>query len=109
MKETLLRERLMRWRELAAVLALLTAVAGHSPAASAQLGPGQPQGVPEGAVTRVSDHCYAIIGFPNIGIVTGTRGALVMDTGLGAKMGAVVVREVEKLSSGPVLYLTNTH
>lgn len=68
-----------------------------------------PQGVPENAVTRVSEHAYAIIGFPNIGIVTGARGTLVMDTGLGAQMGAVVVREVEKLSKGPVLYLTNTH
>jgi glyoxylase-like metal-dependent hydrolase (beta-lactamase superfamily II) len=72
-------------------------------------GSAQPQGVPENAVTRVSDHTYAIIGFPNIGIVAGTRGALVMDTGLGERMGAVVVREVEKLSKGPVLYLTNTH
>ena len=32
-----------------------------------------------------------------------------MDTGLGERMGAVVVREVEKLAKGSVLYLTNTH
>ena len=31
-----------------------------------------PQGVPENAVTRVSDHVYAIIGFPNIAFVVGT-------------------------------------
>ena len=91
----------------AIALAALTVLAGHGPPASAQ--ESMPQGVPENAMTRVSDHTFAIIGFPNIGIVTGTRGALVMDTGLGVRMGAVVVREVGKLSKGPVLYLTNTH
>src|SRR5262245_41011892 len=93
----------------AVALASLTVLAGAAPTASAQGGADPSQGVPENAVTRVSDHTYAIIGFPNIGIVTGTRGALVMDTGLGPQMGAVVVREVGKLSKGPVLYLTNTH
>lgn len=95
-----------RW---AVAFASLMALVGRGPSASAQGAAGAPQGVPENAVTRVSDHAYAIIGFPNIGIVTGSRGALVMDTGLGAQMGAVVVRAVEKLSKGPVLYLTNTH
>src|SRR5215467_1721739 len=67
------------------------------------------QGVPENAATRVSEHVYAIIGFPNIAIVTGNRAALVVDTGMGPRNGAVVVREVRKLSQTPGLYLTTTH
>jgi glyoxylase-like metal-dependent hydrolase (beta-lactamase superfamily II) len=67
------------------------------------------QGVPENAVMRVSDHVYAIIGFPNIAFVVGTRATLVVDTGMGPRNGAVVVREAQKLARGPALYLTTTH
>jgi len=65
--------------------------------------------LPENSVTRVSEHVYAIIGFPNIGIVVGNRATLVVDTGMGARNGATIVREVEKLSKNPKLYLTTTH
>ena len=68
-----------------------------------------PQGVPENAVTRVSDHVYAIIGFPNIAFVVGTRATLAVDTGMGPRNGAIVAREAQKLAKGPVLYLTTTH
>ena len=68
-----------------------------------------PQQVPENATTRVSDHVHAIIGFPNIAIVTGTRATLVVDTGMGPRNGAVIVREVDKLAKNPILYLTTTH
>jgi glyoxylase-like metal-dependent hydrolase (beta-lactamase superfamily II) len=60
-------------------------------------------------VTRVSDHTSAIIGFPNIGIVVGDRATLVVDTGLGPRNGAIAAHEAQKLSRGPVLYLTTTH
>lgn len=68
-----------------------------------------PQGVPENAVMRISEHVYAIVGFPNIAIVTGTRGTLVVDTGMGTRNGAVVLREAQKLAKAPALYLTTTH
>jgi glyoxylase-like metal-dependent hydrolase (beta-lactamase superfamily II) len=68
-----------------------------------------PQGVPENAVTRVSEHVYAIVGFPNIAIVVGKRATLVVDTGMGQRNGAVIVREVSKLAQNPILYLTTTH
>jgi glyoxylase-like metal-dependent hydrolase (beta-lactamase superfamily II) len=71
--------------------------------------PAAPQGVPENAVQRVSEHVYAIIGFPNIGIVVGSRATLVVDTGMGVRNGAVVVREAGKLAKNPNLYLTTTH
>ena len=65
--------------------------------------------LPENAVTRVSEHVYAIMGFPNVGIIVGNRATLVVDTGLGARNGATVVREAEKLAKAPKLYLTTTH
>ena len=68
-----------------------------------------PQGVPENETKRVSDHVYAIVGFPNIAIVVGSRSTLVVDTGMGPKNGAVIVREVQKLTKNTALYLTTTH
>lgn len=65
--------------------------------------------VPENSVTRVSEHVYAIVGFPNIGIVVGNRATLVVDTGLGPRNGAIVVKQAEKLAKAPILYLTTTH
>jgi glyoxylase-like metal-dependent hydrolase (beta-lactamase superfamily II) len=59
--------------------------------------------------TRVSDHVYAIVGFPNIGIVVGDRATLVVDTGLGPRNGATVMRVVKKLSTAQKLFLTTTH
>ena len=43
---------------------------------------------------KVSDHVWAIMGWPNIGIVVGTRGVLVVDTGLGPRNGATISRVV---------------
>src|SRR5690242_1531602 len=68
-----------------------------------------PQGVPENASARVSEHVYAIVGFPNIAFVVGTRATLAVDTGMGPRNGAVVAREARKLAHGPTLYLTTTH
>src|SRR5260370_40839299 len=59
--------------------------------------------------THVSDHVYAITGFPNVAIVVGNRATLVVDTGLGPRNGATIVRVVNKLSSNPKLFLTTTH
>ena len=59
--------------------------------------------------TRVSDHVYAIVGFPNIGIIVGNRATLVVDTGLGPRNGATAMRVVNTLSTNQRLYLTTTH
>src|SRR5437016_4852951 len=58
---------------------------------------------------RVSDHVYAMVGFPNIAIVVGNRATLVVDTGLGPRNGATIMRVVKKLSTAPKLFLTTTH
>jgi glyoxylase-like metal-dependent hydrolase (beta-lactamase superfamily II) len=65
--------------------------------------------LPENSVTRVSEHVYAIVGFPNIAIVVGDRATLVVDTGLGPRNGAIVMKQAEKLARNPNLYLTTTH
>src|SRR6202041_3486043 len=91
----------MRSREIAVLSTLLL---------SPLLAPGQESMLlPENSVTRVSEHVHAIVGFPNIGIVVGDRAPLVVDTGLGARNGAIVVKQAEKLAKAPNLYLTTTH
>ena len=91
----------------AATLALLIAAA----AIAAARPPQAPASLmlPENQVTHVSDHVWAIVGFPNIGIVVGSRATLVVDTGLGPRNGAIALHEAQKLAKGPVLYLTTTH
>ena len=83
----------------------------------AQRGPA-PQGPPplvrENATEKISDHVYVIpdnnVGMvPNVGIIVGTRGTLVIDTGLGARNGQTIVREMQKVSKTPDLYLATTH
>jgi len=60
--------------------------------------------------TKVSDHVWAIMGFPNIAIVVGSHATLVVDTGLGPKNGATIARVVAKLApSNTKLFLTTTH
>lgn len=58
---------------------------------------------------KVSDHVWAIMGWPNIGIVIGTTGTLVVDTGLGPRNGATVAKVAKKLAPNNKLYLTTTH
>jgi glyoxylase-like metal-dependent hydrolase (beta-lactamase superfamily II) len=63
----------------------------------------------EDNLKRVSDHVYVIEGFPNVAIIVGSRATLVVDTGLGEKNGATVMRAEQKVAKGPILYLTTTH
>src|SRR4051812_34757248 len=78
-------------------------------ASAMALGQGQSPMLPENSVTRVSDHVYAIMGFPNVAIVVGSSATLVVDTGMGARNGAIIAKEAQKLSKGQRLYLTTTH
>ena len=59
--------------------------------------------------TKISDHVWAIMGFPNVAIVIGERATLVVDTGLGPRNGATVARVAAKLSGSQKLFLTTTH
>jgi glyoxylase-like metal-dependent hydrolase (beta-lactamase superfamily II) len=102
---------MMRLSPLLAATAGVLLVAGS---AAAQRGQGPPPLVREGATEKVSDHVYVIpdnnVGMvPNVGIIVGTRGTLVVDTGLGARNGEAIVREMQKVSKTSELYLASTH
>ncbi len=63
-----------------------------------------------GETTKISEHVWVMMGNPNIAIIVGTHGTLVVDTGLGAPNGEVIARTAQKLSpAGTKLYLTTTH
>lgn len=78
---------------LAAAISLLLAGTAAAQTGQRQMPqplPGQPL-IDEHALTRVSEHVYAIVGWPNIGIVVGNRATLVIDTRLGERSGATIM------------------
>jgi len=88
---------------LSKLLALATLI---SASALAQM----PQPMVTENTTQISDHVWAIMGFPNIAIVVGSRATLVVDTGMGPKNGATAARVAAKLApNNHKLFLTTTH
>jgi glyoxylase-like metal-dependent hydrolase (beta-lactamase superfamily II) len=70
--------------------------------------------VRENATVKLAPHTYEIpdnnVGLvPNVGIVVGARGTLVIDPGLGRRNGETVLREVAKISKNSDLYIGTTH
>ena len=63
----------------------------------------------ENDTKQLSPHVWALFGNPNIGIVVGSKGTLVVDTGLGKRNGATVAAATAKLRKGGNLYLATTH
>src|SRR5262249_26975544 len=66
------------------------------------------------ATVKLSEHVYYIPDFrvgmvPNVGIVVGSRGTLVIDPGMGYPNGEVVLKEAQKVSKGGDLWIVNTH
>jgi Metallo-beta-lactamase superfamily len=108
---------LPRSRRAAARLVALLICAGAVAAAQARAQAPPPGPAPyqrEDATVKLSEHVYVIPDFkvgmvPNVGIVVGTKGALVIDPGMGWRNGEVVLREVQKVSPGGDLYIVNTH
>src|SRR5437588_374599 len=102
------KSNLVGWAAGVCALYALAAGAQTAQGQMPQALPGQPL-IDEHGLTRVSEHVYAIVGWPNIGIVVGNRATLVIDNGLGQRNGATILRVAQKLEQGPVLYLTTTH
>src|SRR5262245_51626101 len=91
-----------------ALSALVTASAG------AQRGPAPDPLVREGVTEKIGDHAYVIPDanvslVPNVGIVVGSRGTLVIDPGLGRRNGEAILRELAKVSKNSELYIASTH
>ena len=80
----------------------------------AQAAPPSDPVIRENAAVKVSDHVRVIPDFnvglvPNVGIVVGSRGTLVVDTGLGPRNGQTVVREMNKVTTHKEIYVVSTH
>ena len=59
---------------------------------------------------QISDHVWAVMGFPNIAIIVGSRATLIVDTGMGPKNGTTIARAAAKLApANTKLFLTTTH
>ncbi len=70
--------------------------------------------VPAGKTREIAEHIYVIPDqrvnlVPNIGIIVGRDGVLVIDTGMGPKNAETVLGEVKKITSERIAYLTVTH
>jgi glyoxylase-like metal-dependent hydrolase (beta-lactamase superfamily II) len=92
---------------IAALLALVATAAGARNAPPVPL-------VKEGKTVKISQHVYVIPDehvpmVPNVGIIVGARATLVIDPGMGARSGEIVMREVAKVSRNAELYVANTH
>src|SRR5580698_6096967 len=88
------------------LLALLSALFVTALSALAQMA----QPLVSESTTKISDHVWAIMGFPNIAIVAGNRATLVVDTGMGPKNGATAARVAARLTpNNSKLFLTTTH
>jgi glyoxylase-like metal-dependent hydrolase (beta-lactamase superfamily II) len=88
------------------LLTLLTEIALLATGAAAQMS----QPMIGQNIAKISDHVWAILGFPNIAIVVGTHSTLVVDTGLGPRNGATVARVAQELApNNRKLFLTTTH
>src|SRR5215470_2901478 len=98
----------------------------RTPVAQAPQPPQPPQGggfsfnnlpppmVKENHTRKIAAHSYVIdddsvVLVPNVGIVVGSKATLVVDTGMGPKNGAIVMKEVAKVSKNSQLYLVTTH
>jgi glyoxylase-like metal-dependent hydrolase (beta-lactamase superfamily II) len=96
------------WRAAAVLILALAA-----PAAFAQPQPPVPI-VQTATLKAVSRHVQVIPDasvplVPNVGFVVGTKGVLVIDTGLGAKNGAAVAEVAQRLAKGGAIWLVTTH
>ena len=69
-----------------------------------------PNGIEEIAdgVWVIPDNDHVLL-VPNIGIVVGKRGTLVIDTGFGPDNAHTVMEQARRLSEGKPIYLTHTH
>ena len=99
---------------ISSIAILIIAISSVVTPVVAQRGPLQPPLIKEGVTEKVSEHVYAIPDgsvplVPNVAIIVGSKGTLVVDTGLGAKNGEVIMREVTKVRKGGDLYLAVTH
>jgi len=101
------------WRDLGGAAVVVGSI-GVFHAAARQAGPPPDPIVRAEATVKVSPHVWVIPDgnvplVPNVGIVVGAKGALVVDTGLGVKNGQAVLQEAMKVGGRRKLYVVSTH
>ncbi|MEX2124809.1 MAG: MBL fold metallo-hydrolase [Woeseia sp.] len=74
----------------------------------------EPPMLPAGKTFEAADSVYVIPDggvplVPNVGIVVGEEGVLVIDTGMGPANAEIILSEVREITSLPVRYLVTTH
>jgi glyoxylase-like metal-dependent hydrolase (beta-lactamase superfamily II) len=99
-------------RSLPLLAAIALAAGAHL--AAQQQAPRPDPIVREGTTKKVSDHVYIIPDnsvplVPNVGIIVGDRAVLVVDTGMGARNGATVLKEAQKVAGTRTMFLATTH
>ena len=98
-----------KWRKCGALCLLVAClIAGWGPAWA------QAPMVGEGITEKLDQDVYVIPDrrvnlVPNVGIIVGERGVLVVDTGMGPANAERVLREVRRITSKEIRYLTITH
>jgi len=70
--------------------------------------------VPAGKTIKIAENVYVIPDqrvslVPNVGIIVGDAGVMVVDTGMGPQNAEIVLAEVQKITDKPILYLVSTH
>ncbi len=93
---------------------LIAACFGFAGALAQTPGGPQPALVREGVTEKLTQHVWAIPDasaplVPNVGIIVGSKAVLVVDTGMGARNGQAVLREVAKVGKGKPIYIVTTH
>lgn len=76
--------------------------------------PAPPSLIREGVTEHLTPHVWAIPDgqaglVPNVGIIAGSKGVLVIDPGLGKRNGETVLREVNKIAAGKEIFIVATH
>src|SRR5262249_42196565 len=66
------------------------------------------------ATQKLTQHVWyisdeSVPGVPNVGFIVGTKGTLVVETGMGKPNGETVLKEVQKVMGKTKLYLVTTH
>jgi len=93
---------------------LVILAAGSVALAAQRGGPAPDPIVREGAATKLGEHTWVILDenvplVPNVGIVVGAAGTLVIDPGLGRHNGETVLREARRLARSEPLFIVSTH
>ena len=99
----------MMWRAVAAAAFLATSALAQPVPAPPAVGMVQPAGLKAVSphVQVIPDNSVSLV--PNVGFVVGTKGVLVIDTGLGPRNGAAVAEVAQRLAKGGQIWLVTTH